>query len=313
MFDRLEIARDMIDPEFIRQLAENLRGGGGAALVVAGYSIPGLLDLYLEKLLFAAQEQGASAIALRFPHITVSEDTDNDTTRLHVDAAELDTEKILERVTVSVQEVMDELSLWQPLAEWTMSNLFVWTEDELAEEYGAAQFAMLSDEEFTDAFQARWAADDNIADKAAEALDIYAQEISQLFLEGARGVSSSQLGVLLGFPPELLSPAELETARRQVQAKLTEAFTAWEKIEQMQGDSPSVHARPRRRGRPPESHTYTRAERVEYSDKYLRLRYVDELSKKAAGDFLEPHYETIEKWQEFKDALPEFEQRYGPK
>lgn len=305
----------MLDARFTRQLAKDLREHGAVARAIAGYSIPGLFDLYLEKLLFAAQEQGASTIALRFPHITVSESPDsNNTTRLNVDATELDYETALQNVTASVQEVMEELDLWTDLAEWTMSNMFVWTEDELAEEYGAVQFAALSDEEFTDAFQARWTTDSNFADKAAEALRIYAQEIAHLFIEGARGVPSSPLGALLGFPPELASAAELEAGRREVQVKLTEALMAWEKIEQMPSSSPTGHTRPRpRRGRPPTSYTYTRAERVEYSEEYLRRRYVDGLSKETADDFVEPHYETIEKWQEFKDARPEFERRYGPK
>jgi len=269
----------MLNPEVVRQLATELRQQGDVPRAVADYSLPGLIDLYLQKIRFAVQEQGVTAIAVRFPHVTIGESTDADEViRLRVDTEGLDFEEAIRDIAEIVHEGMDERNIWTDLIEWTLSNVAVWIADEIEEEYGTARFAALSNEEFSDAFQDRYLADSNAgnkADKATEALHIYAHELANGFIESTHDLSISDLGVLLGFPRELLSPAELEAARREAIAKFTDALAAWERMDRLLAESPSVESRKRRRsnaGRPTGARAYPDEQCDEFARQALELR-----------------------------------------
>ncbi len=279
MVERLLSASEMLNPEVVRQLATEVRQQGDVPRAVADYSLPGLIDLYLQKIRFAAQEQGATAIAIRFPHVTIGESTDADEVlRLRVDTEGLDFEEAIRDIAEIAHEAMDERNIWTDLIEWTLSNVAVWIADEIEEEYGTARFAALSDEEFSDAFQDRYLADSNAgnkADKATEALHIYAHELANGFIDSTHDLSISDLGVLLGFPRELLSPAELEAARREAIAKFMDALAAWKRMDRLLAESPSVESRQRRRsnaGRKKEQNQFPRDECNALARKALEMR-----------------------------------------
>ncbi len=279
MIERLLSTSEMLNPEVMRQLATEVRQQGDVPRAVADYSLPGLTDLYLQKIRFAAQEQGATAIALRFPHVTIDESPGgDDVIRLRVDTEGLDFEEAIRDIAEIVHEGMDERNIWTDLIKWALSNVAVWIADEIEEEYGSARFAALSNEELSDAFKERYLADSNAenkADKATEALHIYAHELANGFIESAHDLSISDLGVLLGFPRELLSPAELEAARREASAKFTDALAAWERMDRLQAESSSVESRKRRRsnaGRKKEQNQFPRDVCDEYARQTIEMQ-----------------------------------------
>lgn len=302
MVERLLSASEMLNPEVVRQLAAEVRQQGDVPRAVASYSLPGLIDLYLQKIRFAAQEQGATAIAVRFPHVTIDESPDaDDVMRLRVDTEELDFAEAIRDIAEIVHEGIDERNIWADLIKWTLSNVAVWIADEIEEEYGTARFAALSDEEFSNAFQDRYLADNNAenkADKATEALHIYAHELANGFIESAHNLSISDLGVLLGFPRELLSPAELEAARREAIAKFTDALAAWERMDRLQAESSSVESRKRRRsnaGRKKEQNQFPRDVCDEYARRTIEMKngmYTWEAIEEELG----PNRKTLEKY-----------------